>query len=287
MALPFRCPYCGGLFCVAHRLPESHECPGEWKAGPPSPEEVVKVEVGALRRAYRIPLLRPALRPRRILYFGPKEPLHFFVGMLLVVLVGISFFLGRWAILHDVVALVGLLTIFVLAFAIHELSHKFAAQLYGLWAEFRTNISFALITLLSVLLPFKILAPGAVVISGPVTVELGGKTALAGPLANVAMSIAIYLLALITPFHWLFDGAMINAFLAFFNLLPFFVFDGQKVLAWDKAAWALAFVASSIVMLGTYLDGRFSPFLLGLATLCFVLAIYRMRAVKAVRYPYW
>jgi len=25
--LPFRCPYCGGLFCEEHRLPEAHNCP--------------------------------------------------------------------------------------------------------------------------------------------------------------------------------------------------------------------------------------------------------------------
>jgi len=24
--LPFRCNYCGGLFCAEHRLPESHQC---------------------------------------------------------------------------------------------------------------------------------------------------------------------------------------------------------------------------------------------------------------------
>lgn len=25
--MPFRCPYCGGLFCEEHRLPEAHNCP--------------------------------------------------------------------------------------------------------------------------------------------------------------------------------------------------------------------------------------------------------------------
>lgn len=138
-------------------------------------EEEVEMDVSPLRRVYEFSILRPAMRPRRIIHFGPKELKHFFVGMLLVLSVGTSLFLGRWAILHDVVTLVGLLTIFVLAFSLHELSHEFVAQLYGLWAEFRTSIPFVLISFLSVLLPFKILAPGAVVISGPVTVELGGK----------------------------------------------------------------------------------------------------------------
>ena len=26
--LPFKCKYCGGTFCAAHRLPENHQCPG-------------------------------------------------------------------------------------------------------------------------------------------------------------------------------------------------------------------------------------------------------------------
>jgi len=28
VALPFKCPYCGGKFCIEHHLPENHECPG-------------------------------------------------------------------------------------------------------------------------------------------------------------------------------------------------------------------------------------------------------------------
>jgi Zn-dependent protease len=39
-------------------------------------------------------------------------------------------------------------------------------------------------------------------------------------------------------------GASINAFLALFNLIPFAVFDGQKVYSWDKRYWATALVTS-------------------------------------------
>lgn len=27
-ALPFRCKFCGEIFCYDHRLPENHNCPG-------------------------------------------------------------------------------------------------------------------------------------------------------------------------------------------------------------------------------------------------------------------
>jgi Zn-dependent protease len=33
----------------------------------------------------------------------------------------------------------------------------------------------------------------------------------------------------------------INLYLAFFNLLPFFVLDGAKVFAWNKLVWAALF----------------------------------------------
>ena len=35
--LPFKCRYCGGVFCVRHRLPESHSCPGIRLAKAPRP----------------------------------------------------------------------------------------------------------------------------------------------------------------------------------------------------------------------------------------------------------
>ncbi|GAI89172.1 unnamed protein product, partial [marine sediment metagenome] len=32
--LPFKCKYCGGVYCKKHRLPENHECTFEIKHGP-------------------------------------------------------------------------------------------------------------------------------------------------------------------------------------------------------------------------------------------------------------
>jgi len=31
-AMPYRCKYCGGFFCSAHRLPENHNCMGMKKS---------------------------------------------------------------------------------------------------------------------------------------------------------------------------------------------------------------------------------------------------------------
>ena len=298
--LPFKCQYCGAQFCAIHRLPEAHDCPDKWRATPPAParEEKTDVKVRTVPRIQYVPIQRvPIARPKRsVLYFGPEEPLHFLVGMMLVVAVGMSIFTSGWGGLSDPLTTVGLLIVFALAFALHELAHKFVAQLHGLWAEFRTNLSFVLITLLSLFLPLKIIAPGAVMISGPVTIEIGGKTALAGPLTSIVMGLILYALVLVLPMPgWLalvfLLGAEINAFLAFFNLLPFFVFDGQKILAWDKLAWGSSFLASLFLMTPIMLPGVIDSSLIAvgvlllLPSLCAVLAVYRAFTARGPRRP--
>jgi Zn-dependent protease len=154
--------------------------------------------------------------------------------------------------------LLSLAIIFTPAFLLHEIAHKLSAQRYGLWAEFRLTLFGALITLLS-MIPFaffKIISPGAVMIAGTITRKQAGKTALAGPLTNITLStvftpVAIGTsgtIAIITGF-----GAWINAIIAIFNLIPFSIMDGLKVFRWNKVAWILAFAASLILTVVSYI----------------------------------
>jgi Zn-dependent protease len=135
-----------------------------------------------------------------------------------------------------------------MGFILHELAHKYVAQGYGLWAEFRLNMTGLLLTAVSVISPIKFIAPGAVMIAGFADRERMGKTAFAGPITNVI--IAVGLLVLLPAFgtgaiyQAVVAGASINAFLALFNLIPFAVFDGQKVYTWDKRYWAMLFLIS-------------------------------------------
>ncbi|MFW6127808.1 MAG: rhomboid family intramembrane serine protease [Halobacteriota archaeon] len=48
--LPYKCSYCGGTFCAAHRLPEMHNCPGDWNV----PVNVKKREGSREDRAKKI-----------------------------------------------------------------------------------------------------------------------------------------------------------------------------------------------------------------------------------------
>lgn len=148
--------------------------------------------------------------------------------------------------------LIGITIAFTLSFLLHEIAHKFTAQYYSMWAEFRLTLQGALITLVSVFLPFKIISPGAVMIMGSGNRETIGKTALAGPITNIILSIICILIAQISQELFWFI-AFINAFLALFNLIPFGVFDGLKVFKWKKTFWFIAFFIAIILTFISYI----------------------------------
>jgi len=253
--LPFRCPYCNQYFCVEHRLPENHACPESWRARVPRPEAPpVIVEREPERVPYEVPIPYIPYRPRpkpRLYWFSPTELKHLALGTVLVMGVSISLIpqlMGLAALMMPKIS-VSLAIVFTFAFLLHELAHKLSAQHFGLWAEFRLTMFGALITLLSMLSPFfKIISPGAVMITGPMTKETVGKTSLAGPLTNIALSILCVTVVLSLPhtLFWLIAifGAWINAIIALFNLIPFGVLDGAKVFWWNKMVWSVTFVVS-------------------------------------------
>jgi Zn-dependent protease len=156
--------------------------------------------------------------------------------------VGLSYFITT-ASGSTMLSLATLSIAFTLSFLLHELAHKFSAQHFNLWAEFRLTLQGALITLISIFLPFKLISPGAVMIAGSGTRETVGKIAVSGPLTNILLSTGCILIATVTQDIFWFI-AFINAFLAAFNLIPFGIMDGLKVFRWNKAFWAIAFVAA-------------------------------------------
>jgi Zn-dependent protease len=164
-----------------------------------------------------------------------------------------------------------LLTIVVIGtgFLGHELAHKFSAQRYGCWAEFKLWTVGAIMALLFAVISqgvFIFAAPGAVYIASRssyfgegIDRKSNGVISLAGPLVNVAGA-AIFGLALAASsalgfgdivighsFHFLFEGALINVWLGAFNMIPFFILDGQKVFTWDRRVWAAVAIPLWIV----------------------------------------
>jgi Zn-dependent protease len=126
------------------------------------------------------------------------------------------------------------------------------AQHYGLWAEFRLTLSGALITLISIISPLKIISPGAVMLAGDTSKENIGKTAIAGPSVNIMLSILSFVLTLapLGPYHVVaVFSAALNAFIALFNLVPVGVLDGLKIFRWNKLLWAITFILSLTLLI--------------------------------------
>jgi len=138
--------------------------------------------------------------------------------------------------------------VFTSSFLLHEIAHKITAQHFGLWAEFRLTAVGALLTLISILSPFKIISPGAVMIAGSGNRETLGKISLAGPITNLMLSAIFVGLATLSTGYLsalaIYIGLINAFFIAFFNLIPFGIFDGQKVFMWNKTVWAAAFLLS-------------------------------------------
>jgi Zn-dependent protease len=247
--LPFRCPYCGGYFCAEHRLPENHECPKIEMARAPTKEEQPKTSQTWKPLEYTITYI-PIETAKRKIHFSIKEVTHLTVAALVVLGIGLSLGMAP----NTISKIGGVPMLFVFAvlvtvsFLIHELAHKFAAQKSGLWAEFRIMLFGLILTAISIVSPlFKIVSPGAVVVSGLTSRRNFGKISITGPSTNIILSI-VFLAA-----HFAFAGNFsyffllsfaINAWIAFINLIPFGVLDGYKIFLWNKVVWALAFTAS-------------------------------------------
>ena len=123
-------------------------------------------------------------------------------------------------------------------FLFHELGHKIVAQKYGCFAEFRSFDNMLILAIIMSFFGMVFAAPGAVMISGHVNKKRNGKISAAGPIINLVLSFAI-LMAMFASLPNLFReiayyGFMINSWLALFNMIPFWLFDGYKILKWNK-----------------------------------------------------
>ena len=178
------------------------------------------------------------------------------------------------------------------AFILHEIGHKIIAKKNGCWAEFRADpkgLQFGII--LSFLLGFLFMAPGAVMVAGLVTRRENGHIAVAGPLTNLSLFIIgiplwVLILGLTGAFDstsiplldngsraYLSDGSIIwqsmlidagvwwlsaNLILGLFNMFPFGPLDGVKVKDWNEQVFYAVFLIFLIPVLGMFF-GFWSP----------------------------
>jgi Zn-dependent protease len=256
--LPFRCPYCGGQFCSAHRLPENHTCPKINFARTERQEAVITAQsYNSYQYSYNLGPPRSAGH----VVFSHKELKHIAIAAWLVVGIGFSIglygnylggFFPLWT--WDIMGVFAL--IMTISFLTHEIAHKIIAQKTNLWAEFRLTTWGAALTLVSVLLPFKMISPGAMMIAGTPNGNELVKISIAGPITNMVFSSAFLGLAFaLNPNPYatmLFFAAYVNAFMAVFNLIPFGILDGYKIFSFNKKAWVIAFIPSVMLTITTY-----------------------------------
>ncbi|MCZ7397566.1 MAG: hypothetical protein O8C59_03535 [Candidatus Methanoperedens sp.] len=143
-----------------------------------------------------------------------------------------------------------------LSFLVHEMSHKIVAQRFGSWAEFRMS-PFMLFLMLFLVYEFGILfaAPGAVMIyGGQIGKRENGLISLAGPLSNIFLGLAFFLLLSETGILYEIGryGVIINIALALFNLIPFGIFDGRKIWNWNKPVYLTVVVAALALLIFSF-----------------------------------
>lgn len=193
---------------------------------------------------------------------SPKEVKHISVAAALIVAIGFSIglygnYFGGFAFKWTWVLMAAFAVIMTTSVLIHEMAHKIMAQRNGLWAEFRLTTWGVVLTFVSVFLPFRMIAPGAMMISGSPSSGEIVKISLAGPTTNIILSTGILGVAFAmgpSPLtSMLFFAAYINAFLAIFNLIPFGILDGYKIFSFNKLAWLLAFIPSVVLTVATFI----------------------------------
>lgn len=145
-------------------------------------------------------------------------------------------------------------------FLLHELAHKWMAQQYGCWAEYRGNKNGLYFALAMSAFGFLLAAPGAVMVSGRITDRQNGIIAAVGPLTNIAIAIValpiyIFTVGLDWPISLLGELArfiiIINLILGGFNMIPVQPLDGSKVIMWSKTAY-LGIIATIFALAMVY-----------------------------------
>ncbi len=129
-----------------------------------------------------------------------------------------------------------------IGFVLHELAHKITAQRYGCHAEFKSFDNMLLLAIVTSFFGFILAAPGAVMISGRVNKKKNGVISAAGPIVNLILASIFLALIFIQTTKSLKEvfylGYIINSWLALFNMIPLWFFDGRKILKWNKLIYA-------------------------------------------------
>jgi Zn-dependent protease len=195
----------------------------------------------------------------RVQYYGPPEErgIKFsreeleqigFAIFMLTLAFTIAMSINRWEAGEDLTPLIILIFAGMsfgaigTGFFLHEMGHKYLAQRYGCWAEFRSWKWGLFLAIFTAFMGFLFAAPGAVYIRGHITKAQNGKISAFGPLMNITVAIVLLPLLFLSIgsgllFEFLSLACFLNLFLAGFNMIPFPPLDGSKIMKWNIGVW--------------------------------------------------
>jgi len=189
---------------------------------------------------------------------------------LLITVFVLSLVFGSHSLLYGDFLTYALITIIAsIAVIPHELAHRWSARKMGCYSRYVLSPFGLLLTLITAIpfIPFKIIMPGFTLVT-PRTYDpyylkrVMGITSYMGPLTNILFSVAS--LALLTVFLkigylnpllyvFLLLSTRLNAWVAFFNLLPVPPLDGSKIITWNTPLW----IATFLLAIGLYIVSTF------------------------------
>ncbi|MGC9182002.1 site-2 protease family protein [Thermogladius sp.] len=188
---------------------------------------------------------------------GLSEPVALLVGGLAVSLAfGSGCLLGGSPACFAVAAVASFLAVVP-----HELAHRNTARRMGCWSRYVLSPIGLLVTLATSLpfVPVKFVMPGFTLVSPPTydreeLRRIDGLVSLAGPLYNIAVSIASVSVLQLAPglvgpllASALYNVGYVNAWVALFNLLPVPPLDGSKVLKWKPVVYLVVIAVSALL----------------------------------------
>ncbi|MHA1227139.1 MAG: hypothetical protein ACTSR2_11035 [Candidatus Hodarchaeales archaeon] len=172
--------------------------------------------------------------------FNQKEREELLIGTVVFVLVEISSIITRL----DLIQLLLLTILTSPLFFLHEIGHKIVAQNFGLKSKFRLDMNMVIISLISIIMPIKIIAPGVVFSYGYSTKSTTARIAMIGPLINIFLAGFFLTLSVLLRNEFLLLFLLTSKFsidIALFNSIPLSVLDGAKIFDWNSALALLIF----------------------------------------------
>lgn len=200
--------------------------------------------------------------PKKKVSFGKIEWRHILIAFLGLTSAFLIYFTLHGGLITEIplallISVVAVLT----GFLLHELMHKYFAQRFGAWAEFRYSFTGLILGIFTSFLGLILAAPGAVYISGNLTRRENGIVSAAGPMTNTLFSFTFLAAAVAVSgvsFLWttFFAGvAFLDAWFGAFNMLPIPPLDGLKVLRWNYRAYLVFLLLPISSIGGLYLLG--------------------------------